>query len=149
MALLCVGLVGLAACDPPDGRDLAVSVPDPPSSIVLGRSVTFDATLSNAGEAAATGTTLAVVAPLGVDVEVAAPSEVECQPPEHAPDLDGMAVTCDVGTVDPVRAAAGGGDPLRRRGRRRGRRDDLGALHRRSRAGRRGRRPHGGLPGRR
>ena len=96
-----MGLVGLAACDPQDGRDLAVSVPDPPSTIVLGESVSFEAILSNVGDAAATGTTLAVVAPLGIDVAVAAPAEVECRPPEHAPDLDGMAVTCEVGTVAP------------------------------------------------
>jgi hypothetical protein len=97
VAAALVLVVVLAACDPPDGRDLSVVVADPPASIEVGGSTTFEAVVANVGSAPATGATINVLAPLGVAIVVE--GTMPCSAQEYAEAVDQVGRTCPVGTV--------------------------------------------------
>jgi hypothetical protein len=92
-------VLALAACDPPDGRDLSVVVADPPTSVEVGGSATLEAVVANVGTAPATGAEVNVLAPLGVAIDVE--GTLPCAAEVYVAEVDQVTTSCPVGTVEP------------------------------------------------
>ncbi len=91
-------VLALAACDPPDGRDLSVVVvDDPPTSVVVGGSAVVDVVVANVGTAPATGAEVNVLAPLGVAIDVE--GTMPCLAEAYVEEVDQVLRQCPVGTV--------------------------------------------------
>lgn len=73
---LAVVVGALTACEPPapDGRDLGISTTGAPGPLIVGEATTFTVTVTNHGTAAASGSSVGILAPTGLQALATGPA---------------------------------------------------------------------------